>query len=158
MGTSMVTHEFSAPIPPGTLRISVIADDERYAADFPTNRLSAILEAFAEHAGIDAFDEAGQQAVQRSRKTTAAAVQDGDAYLVAVGALWLFLKQPGAESEMHGETLTRMIAENGACLLTVTVGQENGGAWDFRLFAMPRWPTSLRPYKAAARDTRRRWR
>jgi hypothetical protein len=153
----MITHDFSKPIPPGTLRISVIADDQRYAADFPTNRLSAILEAFAEHAGIDAFDEAGQQAVQRSRKTTAAAVQDGNAYLVAVGALWLFLKQPGAESEMHGETLTRMIAENGACLLTVTVGQENGGAWDFRLFAMPRWPTSLRPYKAA-RDTRRRWR
>jgi hypothetical protein len=154
----MITHDFSKPIPPGTLRISVIADDQRYAADFPTNRLSAILEAFAEHAGIDAFDEAGQQAVQRSRKTTAAAVQDGNAYLVAVGALWLFLKQPGAESEMHGETLTRMIAENGACLLTVTVGQENGGAWDFRLFAMPRWPTSLRPYKATARDTRRRWR
>ena len=154
----MITHDFSKPIPPGTLRISVIADDQRYAADFPTNRLSAILEAFAEHAGIDAFDEAGQQAVQRSRKTTAAVVQDGDAYLVAVGALWLFLKQPGAESEMHGETLTRMIAENGACLLTVTVGQENGGAWDFRLFTMPRWPTSLRPYKATARDTRRRWR
>jgi hypothetical protein len=154
----MITHDFSKPIPPGTLRISVIADDQRYAADFPTNRLSAILEAFAEHAGIDAFDEAGQQAVQRSRKTTAAAVQDGNAYLVAVGALWLFLKQPGAESEMHDETLTRMIAENGACLLTVTVGQENGGAWDFRLFAMPRWPTSLRPYKATARDTRRRWR
>jgi hypothetical protein len=42
-GTSMITHDFAAPIPPGTLRISVIADDERYAADFPTNRLSAIL-------------------------------------------------------------------------------------------------------------------
>jgi hypothetical protein len=73
----MITHDFSAPIPPGTLRISVIADDERYAADFPTNRLSAILEAFAERAGIDAFDEAGQQAVQRSRKTAAGTVQDG---------------------------------------------------------------------------------
>ena len=154
----MIAHDFAAPIPPGTLRISVIADDERYAADFPTNRLSAILEAFAEHAGIDAFDEAGQQAVQQSRKTAVAAVQDGDAYLVAVGALWLFLKQPGAESEMHGATLTKMIAENGACLLTVTVGQGAGSAWDFRLFAMPRWPTSLRPYKASARDTRRRWR
>jgi hypothetical protein len=157
MGTSMLTHDFLAPIPPGTLRISVIADDKRYAADFPTNRLSAILEAFAEHAGIDAFDEAGQQAVQRSRKTAAAAVQDGDAYLVAVGALWLFLKQPGAESEMHGDALTRMIAENGACLLTVTVNEWNGGAWDFRLFAMPRWPTSITPQRTTARD-RRRWR
>ena len=128
------------------------------AADFPTNRLSAILEAFAELADIDAFDESGQQAVQRSQKAAVAAVQDGDAYLVAVGALWLFLKQPGAESEMNGATLTRMIAENGACLLTVTVGQGTGGAWDFRLFAMPRWPTSLRPYEASVRDTRRRWR
>jgi hypothetical protein len=127
----MITHDFSAPILQGTLRISVIADDERYAADFPTNRLSSILEAFAEHAGIDAFDESGQQAEQRSRKTTTAAVQDGDAYLVAVGALWLFLKQPGAESEMHGETLTRMIAENGACLLAVTVNQKKGSGWDF---------------------------
>ena len=58
----MITHDFSKPIPPGTLRISVIGDDQRYAADFPTNRLSAILEAFAEHAGIDAFDEAGTAA------------------------------------------------------------------------------------------------
>jgi hypothetical protein len=56
----MITHDFAAPIPPGTLRISVIADDERYAADFPTNRLSAILEVLVEHAGIDAFDESGQ--------------------------------------------------------------------------------------------------
>ena len=59
---------------------------------------------------------------------------------------------------MHGATLTRMIAENGACLLTVTVNQRTGGAWDFRLFAMPRWPTSLRPYKTTTRDMRRRWR
>jgi hypothetical protein len=154
----MVTHDFSAPIPPGTLRISVIADDERYAADFPTNRLSAILEAFAEHAGTDAFDEARQQAVQRSRKTTAAAVQDGDAYLVAVGALWLFLKQPGAESEMHGDALTKMIAENGACLLAVTVNQRKDSGWDFRLFVMPRWPASIPPQRTTARDTRRQWR
>jgi hypothetical protein len=158
MGTSMLTHDFLAPIPPGTLRISVIADDERYAADFPTNRLSAILEAFAEHAGIDAFDEAGQQAVQRSRKTMAAAVQDGDAYLVAVGALWLFLKQPSAESEMHGDALTKMIAENGACLLAVTVNQRKGSGWDFRLFTMPRWPASIPSQRTTARDTRRQWR
>jgi hypothetical protein len=97
------------------------------------------------------------------RLTCSAAVQDGDAYLVAVGALWLFLKQPCAESEMHGAALTRMIAENGACLLTVTVNQRTDGVWDFRLFAMPRWPTTVRPYKATARDIRardirRRWR
>jgi hypothetical protein len=62
---------------------------------------------------------------------------------VAVGALWLFLKQPGAESEMHGDALTKMITENGACLLAVTVSQKKGGIWDFRLFAMPRWPALI---------------
>ena len=154
----MITHEFAKPIPPGTLRISVIADDERYVADFPTNRLAQTLDAFAQHAGVDTFDEPVPQAVQRSKETTAAAVQDGDAYLVAVGALWLFLKQPGAESEMHGDALTRMIAENGACLLAVTVDQKKGGGWDFRLFGMPRWPASIPPHRTTARDTRRRWR
>jgi hypothetical protein len=39
---------------------------------------------------------------------------------------------------MHGTALTKMIVENGACLLTVMVNQKTGGAWDFRLFAMPR--------------------
>jgi hypothetical protein len=152
----MLTHDFSTPIPPGTLRISVIADNQLYAADFPTNWLADTLRAFEYHAGTDTSGECALQAVQRSKRTTAAAVQDGDAYLVAVGALWLFLKQPGAESEMHGETLTKMIAENGACLLAVTVDQKTGGVWDFRLFAMPRWPASVRPYKATTRDTRRR--
>jgi hypothetical protein len=154
----MITHAFTKPIPPGTLRISVMADDERYVADFPTNRLAETLKAFSHHAGVDTFDEPVPQAVQRSKETTAAAVQNGDAYLVAVGALWLFLKQPGAEAEMHGETLTRMTAENGACLLAVTVNQKKRSGWDFRLFAMPRWPASIPPQRTTARDTRRRWR
>jgi hypothetical protein len=68
------------------------------------------------------------------------------------------MKQPGAESEMHGDALTRMLAENGACLLAVTVSQMPGKNWDFRLFAMPRWPTSIPPQRTTARDTRRRWR
>jgi hypothetical protein len=59
---------------------------------------------------------------------------------------------------MYGAALTRMVAENGACLLTVTVDEKKGGVWDFRLFAMPRWPTSISPHRTTARDVRRRWR
>ena len=135
----MLTHDYAAPIPTGTLRISVIADDERFAVDFSTGCLAGTLTAFAEYAGIDMFNESTPQAVQQS-KAMVAAMEDGDAYVVTVGALWLFLKQPGAESEMHSDALTRMIAENGSCLLSVTGHQWAGGALDFRLYAMPRWP------------------
>jgi hypothetical protein len=68
------------------------------------------------------------------------------------------MKQPGAESEMHRGELIRMVAEKRACLLAVTVSQKKGGIWDFRLFAMPRWPASIPPHRTTARDTRRRWR
>jgi len=149
----MITHEFSRPIPPGTLRISVLADAELYAADYPTDRLDETLKAFERHAGLDA---SVAPASQRCQETAAAAVEDGDAHLVTVGALSLFLRQPGGRGEMNGDLLTAMVRDHGACMLTVTVTERAG--WDFRLFAMPRWPATVRPYSATRFDRRRRWR
>lgn len=149
------THVFSTPIPPGTLRISVLADDELYASDFPTDRLASTLKAFAEHAGLDTSTMPTSQASQRCKEAAAAAVEDGDVHLVTVGALWLFLKQPGGHGEMQGDLLAGLVRDHGACMLTVTVTL--AGVWDFRLFAMPRWPT-IAHYPAAQRDRRRRWR
>jgi hypothetical protein len=154
----MITHDFSRPIPPGTLRISVLADDELFAADFPTAKLSVTLKAFADHAGLDTSEASSPQASQRCKATAAAAAVDGDTHLVTVGALWLFLRQPGGQAEMNGDRLTSMIRDHGACMLTVTAPAAPGDKWDFRLFAMPRWPTSVRPYRATQRDLRRRWR
>jgi hypothetical protein len=155
----MLTHDYAAPIRPGTLRISIIADDERFAVDFSTGCLAGTLTAFAEYAGIDMFDEPTPQAVQRSKEMVAAAMEDGDAYVIAVGALWLFLKPPGAESGMYNDALTRMIAENGACLLTAAVNQRAGGVWDFRLYAVPHWPVARVPQgKTPEERQQRQWR
>jgi hypothetical protein len=155
----MLTHDYAAPIRPGTLRISVIADDERFAVDFSTGCLAGTLTAFAEYAGIDIFDNPTPQAVQRSKEMVVAAMEDGDAYVVAVGALWLFLKQPGAETEVHSDALTKMIAENGACLLAAAVNQQVNGVWAFRLYAMPHWPaTRLLQGKTSEERQQRQWR
>jgi hypothetical protein len=150
----MITHAFNAPIAPGVLRVSVIADDELYAADFPTAKLAETLRTFEHYAGTDASVAHTPQATEACREKAAEAVEDGDAYLVTTAALWLFLKQPGARHEMNWESLTAMIRENGACMLTVSVTQRSG--WDFRLFAMPRWPAVVAPYRATQRDRRRR--
>jgi hypothetical protein len=85
---SMITHEFNSPILPGTLRISVLADDELYAADFPTSRLAETLRAFEHHAGTDASVAHTPQAADACREKAAAAVDDGDAYLEPIPVGW----------------------------------------------------------------------
>jgi hypothetical protein len=42
---AMITHAFNSPIAPEVLRVSVLADDELFAADFPTAKLSVTLAA-----------------------------------------------------------------------------------------------------------------
>jgi hypothetical protein len=87
----------------------------------------------------------------------AAAARDDGAHVVTAAALRLFLFQHGAECEINTERLAEMITINGSALLTA-VACETTGAWTFRLFAMPRWPAVVRPYRATERDRRRRWR
>ncbi len=144
----MLTHEFSSPIPPGTVRISVIIGGDSYTVDLPSDRISDTLTALEDHAGPMTAD--------RCMVAAAEAAGDGDAHVVTAAALWLYLFQP-VEGEINGERLAEMIATNGSAMLTAMVC-ETSGAWTFKLFAMPRWPTTVRPYSATERDRRRRWR
>jgi hypothetical protein len=143
----MVTHDFHRPIPPSTVRVSVILGGDSFTMDLPSAKLGATLQAFEDHAGPLSED--------RCMAVVAAAARDDDGHVVTSAALWLFLFQPGEESEINAERLAEMIRDDGSVLLTAMVC-ERSGAWTFQLFAMPRWP-AMAPYRATARD-RRRWR
>jgi hypothetical protein len=147
----MLCHDFSAPTPPGTLRISVLADGERYVLDLPAAKLDQTLRAFADFAGLDAGSG-------DCKAVAAEAAENGDAYMVAVAALWLFLRQPGAEYVMDRERLTSILNAGDAALLAVTVDDRPGGDWRFMLYEKPHRPAFVAPYKTTARERRRRWR
>ena len=145
----MITHDFHRPIPPGTVRISVIHSGDSYTVDLASSRLGDAVTAFEyQHAPLTA---------DHCMALAATAAGDDDAHVVTSAALWLFLFQPGPESEMNAQRLAEAIKADGSALLTAVVC-EMSGAWTFRLFAMPRWPGAVRPSRAAQRDVRRRWR
>jgi hypothetical protein len=146
----MTTHDFSAPALPGTLRISVIADGDTYVTDLPAAKLASTVRAFEEYAGPDlSADSCTEIATD--------AAENGDAYLVAVGALWLFLRMSDFQNAMSRERLDAIVKAGGCAFLAVTT-ETRSGDWDFRLFELPSRPASIRPYRATQRDLRRRWR
>jgi hypothetical protein len=145
----MITHNFYRPIPPGTVRISVTLGGDSYTVDLASSRLGDVVTAFEyQNAPLTA---------DRCMAVAAAAARDDDAHVVTSAALWLFLFQPGDECVMNTGRLGEMIASNGSAMLTAVVCARSG-AWTFRLFAMPRWPGSIKPHQATKRDLQRRWR
>ena len=42
----MITHDISRPIPPGTVRISVIHSGDNFTLDLPSGQIGATLQAF----------------------------------------------------------------------------------------------------------------
>jgi hypothetical protein len=145
----MVTHDFHRPIPPSTVRVSVILGGDSYTVDLPSAQLGDTLQAFEDHCGPLSTD--------RCMAVAAAAAGHDDAHVVTSAALWLFLFQPGDQGIMNAGRLGEMIASNGSALLTATVCEQSG-YWSFRLFAMPRWPGVVKPHRATKRDLRRPWR
>jgi hypothetical protein len=51
-----------------------------------------------------------------------AAAAGDDAHVVTSAGLWLFLFQPGVESEMNAERLAETITANGSALLAAVIG------------------------------------
>ena len=146
----MATHEFHRPIPPGTVRVSVIHSGDSYTLDLASSSIPATIQAFEDHCD-------GALTADRCIEVAAEAAGDGDARLVVSAALWLFLLQPGGEGEMNSIRLAEMIATQGSALLA-SQACELSGAWTHKLFAMPRWPASIAPSRPTQRDVRRRWR
>ena len=145
----MTTHNFSAPALPGTLRISVITDGDTHVTDIPAAKLESTLRAFEEYAGPDlSADSCTEIATD--------AAEDGDDYLVAVGALWLFLRMSDFQNAMSRERLDAIVKAGGCAMLAVNA-ESRKGDWQFKLYEMPRWPAASRPTNPDAQRWRR-WR
>jgi hypothetical protein len=84
----MVTHDFHCPIPPSTVRVSVILGGDNFTVDLRSDKIATTIQAFEDHC------DAGQMSADRCMAVAVEAADDGDAHLVTVAALWLWLFQP----------------------------------------------------------------
>jgi hypothetical protein len=137
----MLTHDFRTPIPPGTLRISVIWNDHLHRTDLLMVRIPDTIMAFEEFIGIVLAAEDGRctpEAAKACTEVTVSAAQSGDESIVTTSALWRFLFDP-AEYVMNTHRLGGMAQNNGSAFLAASLDLQ-GEHWRFHLFAMPRWP------------------
>lgn len=126
----------------------MIHSGDNFTLDLPSGQIGATLQAFEDQCGPLTADRCTAVAV---------AARDDDVHVVISAALWLFLFRPSVECEMNAQRLAEIIRDDGSVLLTAMFC-DRSGAWTFRLFAMPRWPAVVAPYRATSRDIRRRWR
>jgi hypothetical protein len=120
----MVTHDIHRPIPPSTVRISVILGGNSFTVDLPSAKLGATLQAFEDHSGPLSSDRCAAEAAGAD-----------DAHVVTSAALWLFLFQPGDQGIMNAGRLgeaTRVqcpqMAWTGSMpSLVVAAGRAKGG-------------------------------
>ena len=137
----MLTHDFRTPIPPGTLRISVIWNDHLHKTDLLMVRIPDTIKAFEEFIGVVLSAEDGRctpEAAKACTEVTVSAAQSGDESIVTTSALWRFLFDP-AEYAMNTHRLGGMAQNNGSAFLAASLDLQ-GEHWQFQLFAMPRWP------------------
>ena len=137
----MVTHDFSAPIPAGTLRISVICNDHLHRTDLLMVKVPDTIRAFEEFIGIILSAEDGRctpEAAKVCTEVTVSAAQTCDEFIVTTSALWRFLFDP-VEYAINTHRLGGMAQNNGSALLAASLDLP-GDHWHFQLFAMPRWP------------------
>jgi hypothetical protein len=146
----MTTHDFSTPIPPGTLRISLAWDDHLHTADLPTPKIPKTLRAFEKHAGLAPSAANDPEAENACIAAAADAAQNGDDHVVTTAALWRFLFDP-VNSAMNIDRLSELAMADGSALLAATIDVPGAG-WRFQLFAMPRWPAVVPPYRATDQD------
>ena len=138
----MLIHDFRTPIPPGTLRISVIWNDHLHRTDLLMVKIPDTITAFEEFIGIILWSEDGRctpEAAKACTEVTVSAAQSGDESIVTTSALWRFLFDP-AEYAMNTHRLGGTAQNNGSAFLAASLNL-SGDHWQFQLFAMPRWPT-----------------
>jgi hypothetical protein len=137
----MLTHDFSTPIAPGTLRISVIWNDHLHRTDLLMVEIPDTIRAFEEFIEFGLSAEDGRctpEAAKACTEITVSAAQTCDEFIVATSALWRFLFDP-VEYVMNTHRLGRMAQNNGSALLAASL-DPRGDNWGFQLFAMPNWP------------------
>jgi hypothetical protein len=85
----MITHDFSTPIPPGTIRISVIWNDHLHTADMLTAKLPNAILAFEQFAGLVLSDANADEVENAYMAAATVAAVVGDDHVVTTAALGL---------------------------------------------------------------------
>jgi hypothetical protein len=135
------------PIPPATLRVSVVWPDGSHAphtVDLPTPEIVRTLRALEDYVGSAMTFPRTRKAAYAAMAAAIEAADDGDTHVVTSAGLWLFLHHPDAGHATNGQRLSDALAQNGCALLLALVGRAGGG-WRFRLHPMPRWPAVVTP-------------
>ena len=139
----MITPD-EAPIPPATLRVSVVWTDGRHephTVDIVTGAIVQTLRWLEDHvAPALAFAHTGK-ATYAAMAAAMKAADDGDVRVVTSVGLWLFMHPPSVEHAVRVERLRDALEHHGAALILAVVGR-GGGGWTFRLHEMPRWPAA----------------
>jgi hypothetical protein len=141
-----MTPPDQAPIPPATLRVSVVWSDGRHephTVDIETGRITSTLRALEDHVGPAMTFPRTRRAVYACMAAALKAADAGHVRVVVAAGLWLALHSPDAEHAKIAQRLSDGLEHDGSALLTALVGC-GGGGWKFRLHAMPRWPAVVR--------------
>jgi hypothetical protein len=135
------------PIPPATLRVSVMWPDGSHAphtVDIPTSRIVQTLRALEDHVGLAVSIPRTRKALYAAMAAALSAADAGNVRVVAAAGLWLYLHHPDAGHATGAQRLSDALEHDGCALLLAMVGR-GGGDWRFRLHAMPRWPAKAMP-------------
>ena len=141
-----MTSPDQAPIPPATLRVTVVWPDGRHdphTVDIPSGTITSTLRALEDHVGSAMMFPRTRKAAYAAMAAALSAAGAGNVRVVAAAGLWLFLNHPDAGHATNGQRLADALAQDGGALLLALVGR-GGGGWRFRLHAMPRWPEAVR--------------
>jgi hypothetical protein len=141
-----MTTPDAAPIPPATLRVSVIWPDgshDTHTVDIPTNKIVQTLRVLEDHVGLAVSISRTRKGAYACMAAALRAADDGHVRVVASAGLWLFLNHPDAGHATNGQRLSDALDHDGSALLLAMVGR-GGGGWTYRLHAMPRWPAVVR--------------
>lgn len=135
------------PIPPATLRVSVVWPDGSRSpctVDLPTGAIVCTLRDLEDHVGAALSVLRTRRAAYAAMSAAAKAADDGNVRIVTAAGLWLYLHHPDAGHATAGQRLADALAHGGSALLLAMVGHAGGG-WTYRLHAMPRWPVAVTP-------------
>jgi hypothetical protein len=112
----------SGMIPPGHLRIRVEVGDQHTEHDYPVSSLPGWIHGL--EAGAERLERGCIKSAMTAREMAMIALEDGDADLAGIAALWVVLFGPSQQPEM---TLSQ-IMEVANCMITVR-GDATGRVW-----------------------------
>jgi hypothetical protein len=115
-----MTSPDQAPIPPATLRVSVVWPDGRYdphTVDIPTGRIVQTLRALEDHVGPALTFARTRKAAYAAMAAALKAADEGHAHIVTSAGLWLALNHPDTGHATNAQRLSDALEHGGSALL-----------------------------------------